>query len=87
MRQINPLTDGYEGDRDLDRTPQDDQFAIRKFISDDGREFLVRCKDPYALWYVKPRKGPTPDSLKGTWTTIVDAERAIAIYCNQNPRG
>jgi hypothetical protein len=85
MKTVNPKTDGYVPDKMLDKEVED-QMAVRGVIADDGRKFIIRQKDPYALWYIEPRKGPKPAALDGSWTSQHDAEQAIMRYCARNPK-
>lgn len=85
MKTINPKTDGYIADKVLDDF-EDDQIAVRGVISDDGRKFIIKAKDPHGLWEITPRKGGTvPEALKGLWTSTWDAEQAIIRYCASHP--
>lgn len=84
LKVVNPKTDGYIPDKMLEMEVED-QIAARSVTASDGRRFVIRSKDPYGMWEVTPRRGPTPEMLSGLYTSQGDAEKAIIQYCSTHP--
>jgi hypothetical protein len=50
----------------------------------DGRSIKLERRNPYGLVYVVWHKGPTPESLSGSYTSFEMARTAVITYCNNN---
>lgn len=49
-----------------------------------GREFIIKCSDPYGFWSIKPNKGQVPKELSGSYTMLEYATQAINLYVGKN---
>jgi len=61
----------------LDHDPNRDAPDVRVYEY-KNTEVHVQRKDPYGFWHAKLANGPNPAELQGTFTTIEQAELAIA---------
>ena len=77
----NPKTDGYVEPFPINE--EEDTIAVRTIETDKGKQFIIRSKDPYALWEIKAKTGRTPEALSGLFTSQQDAQRQIDIYVNK----
>lgn len=55
----------------------EDQISDRKY-----KDFLLKTFNPYGFWKISKASGATPAQLNGTYTSQMDAERAIDSYLN-----
>lgn len=81
----NPKTLGDEflNDKFVD-IPEDDEDIGRRILDVDGKEFLLRKKDPFGFWeFHSANPGAKPLELRGTFTNIHNAERALAQYTSR----
>lgn len=79
----------------IERTPFDEDYYdkhLREIVSYtvniavNESSFLLVSVDPYGLFEFRPVKGPLPDRLKGNFSSIRDARKAIESYISSNPR-
>jgi len=90
---INPLSDGNqhlrevpEGEvEEITRTPGTKKYGItnHRLVEIGERRFRLNCHDPYGFWYIVPQTGGVlPDKLKGSFTSVLEAEKALTVYIN-----
>lgn len=55
----------------------------RKFELDNGSIIIASSEnDPYGFWHLHYESGQTPESLKGSFTSFMEAHKAVTAYCN-----
>ena len=64
----------------LDHDSDKDLANIRILDLDNGNKIKVTREDPYGFWYVSYEKGQIPESLKGSYTSFDEAQKAINTY-------
>jgi len=84
---INPKTkknDGSDDGEEVIRTPivKPDTVTGTREVHIADRKYTLLRRDPYGFWYIQPEKGRTPDELKGSYTSVAEAEKALTIYIN-----
>ena len=57
-----------------------DAPRYRMFEYESGGAYKIECRDPYGFWYITSMKGPCPDELAGTYTSLYTAEKALEGY-------
>lgn len=57
------------------------RYRIKEY--EEGGAYKIECRDPFGFWYIIPMKGPVPEILSGTYTSIIQAERALDNYIQQ----
>lgn len=40
----------------------------------------IKKQGPYGFWFVSLEKGNLPDRLKGSYTSFLEAEKAVGLY-------
>ena len=60
------------------------RYRIKKY--DSGGTYKIECRDPYGFWYILPMKGPVPETLSGTYTSIFYAETALENYIQERDK-
>lgn len=76
----NPKTDNYDGE--FHEFDEDEVMGVREVTVNDSR-FVVKQKNPFALWEIGTMSGPLPKDLEGLYTSISIAEAAIERYINK----
>lgn len=72
-----------------DLVTEEDGYRERIYSHPKGRDFSIRCSDPYGLWTIHPKKGPTPIKLSGQYTNadlaILDINSWMSDWEPPNP--
>ena len=81
MKRSNPKTDGFIGDPE--EVFEEDQMGVRHLEAEDGSQWTIVQRDPFALWEIRNKKGgKMPEKLSGAYTSVDNAEKAIQFYLN-----
>ena len=79
----NPKSDGENIEVEEFYNEDADLMGLR-FVDVDGqRKYIVKAHGQYGMWVIHSENGGgVDDSLKGMFTSMADAERAIERYLN-----
>lgn len=62
--------------------PDRDLLPKRTYEIAHNKVYLER-QDPYGFWYFRLDKGQIPEWMRGAYTTVIDAERALTKYLEE----
>lgn len=76
MKITNPKTDGSG----FENFEYDDDAMGARIVETENKKFILSLKEQTGMFTVRADKGPTPDVLKGMYTSQYEAEKAIKQY-------
>lgn len=58
----------------------------REVPTDTGNKYIIERRDPFGLWFVHMEKGQVPEQLKGAFTSVELARKAVDLYTSQTKK-